>query len=110
MARRYVFADEAGNFDCSSKGSRFFIPTSIVRDGFDVGDGLLRLRHDMGWRGVERRNAFHATTDAQAVRGEVFALIAGHDVRIDATIREKAKPSPHRRQEETRFSQTAWYR
>lgn len=52
---------------------------------------------------------FHATTDAQSVRDEVFALIKSHDFRIDSTILEKSKSQPHIRETEPLFYQYAWY-
>ena len=109
MARKHVFADEAGNFDFSRKGSRYFVLTTITVDDFTIGDELQQLRRDLGWRGVELRGEFHATTDSQAVRNEVYAVIARHDFRIDATILEKAKAMTHLQQDEIRFYQTAWF-
>jgi hypothetical protein len=38
---------------------------------------------------------FHATEDTQAVRDEVFGVIADYPFRIDATIYEKRKVKPH---------------
>lgn len=109
MARKYIFADEAGNCDFSPKGSRYFILTSVTLEDCAVGDALARLRRELAWQGTELRDEFHATTDAQAVRDEVFAVIRQHDFRIDATIMEKAKTQPHLQADETRFYQAAWY-
>ena len=109
MALRYVFADEAGNFDFSPSGSRYFTLTSIVLDGCGIGDALLGLRRELGRRGVELRDGFHATEDKQAVRDEVFRLISDYDFRIDATIFEKAKTMPHRREDEMKFYKTTWF-
>ena len=109
MALRYVFADEAGNFDFSPRGSRYFILTTIVLDDFAVGDELQALRRDLGRRGIECPNGFHATTDAQAIRDEVYRLISRHNFRIDATIFEKSKTIPHLREEDLNFYKTAWH-
>lgn len=111
MADRYVFADEAGNFDFSTKvgASRHFILTTIAVDDPSLGDALLLLRRDMAWRGVNANRGLHATEDPQAVRDEVFALLGAAPLRIDATILEKRKAQPHITASEARFYQMAWY-
>lgn len=60
-------------------------------------------------RGLAVGDFFHATTDAQSVRNEVFGLINAHEFRIDATILEKSKAQPHVRKDEPTFYQYAWY-
>lgn len=89
----YVFADEAGNFDFSShrSASKYFTIASITLADCSVGDALLELRRDLAWRGEHLTKEFHATDDPQAVRDEVFAVIAAADFRIDATLLEKSK-------------------
>ena len=91
--RKYVFADEAGNFDFSTKNgdSQFFILTTVTADSPDVGDDLLTLRRDLAWDGIALESNFHATEDAQAVRDQVFGVLVDHDFRIDTTILEKRK-------------------
>lgn len=108
MTRKYVFVDEAGNFDFSPRGSRYFILSSVTLDDCTVGDELLALRRELVWRGSELTDAFHATDDKQAVRDEVFKLLSNYDFRIDSTIFEKAKAYPHL-QREDRFYELAWY-
>lgn len=54
-------------------------------------------------------DAFHATEDAQAVRDEVFDQIRHRDLRVDATILEKAKASPKLRLDEATFYRYAWF-
>lgn len=97
MADRYVFSDEAGNFDFSRKSgaSRYFILGTVAADDCEVGDRLLQLRRELGWRGLHLDKVFHATDDPQAVRDEVFSALAESDLRIDATILEKSKTQPH---------------
>lgn len=97
MADRYVFSDEAGNFDFSRKSgaSRYFILGTVTADDCNVGDRLLQLRRELGWRGLHLDKVFHATDDPQAVRNEVFGALAASDLRIDATILEKSKAQPH---------------
>lgn len=65
----YVFADEAGNFDFSPSGSKYFIVTSITMRDWRPGAELLALRHELTLRGFEMRDhGFHATDDKQIVR------------------------------------------
>jgi hypothetical protein len=110
MADRYVFADEAGNFDFSrgSGASRYFILCTVDSRDCEVGDALLALRRDLGWRGLHLDRVFHATEDPQTVRDEVFALLAGMDFAVDATILEKCKAQPHLR-DEAQLYKMAWY-
>ncbi|MGI9254469.1 MAG: DUF3800 domain-containing protein, partial [Thermomicrobiales bacterium] len=109
MARIHLFADESGNLDFSGKGSRYFILTSVTLPDFSLGDALLRLRRDMGWRGIQLEDAFHATTDAQAIRDEVFALLGKHEFRIDATILDKRNTLEPLREELVRCNRTTRY-
>jgi hypothetical protein len=76
LADRYVFSDEAGNFDFSrnSGASRYFILGTVTADDCRIGDELLQLRRDLGWRGVHLDKVFHATEDPQHVRDEVFVV------------------------------------
>lgn len=110
MAERYVFSDEAGNFDFSKKpgASRYFILGTITASDCRVGDELLQLRRELGWRGVHLDRVFHATEDPQAVRDEVFGVLASTSFRIDATILEKSKAQPHLRADRELYKM-AWY-
>lgn len=109
MTVRYVFVDETGNFDFSPRGSKYFILTSIVLDDCIIGEELAQLRRDLARRGTDLREGFHATEDRQAVRGEVFRLLARHNFRVDATIIEKAKAMPHLRTDDVGFYGSTWY-
>jgi hypothetical protein len=106
----YVFADEAGNFDFSNGqgATRYFVLTTLMADHCEVGDALLALRRDLGWRGLHLDRVFHATEDPQAIRDEVFAVLAAHDFWIDATILEKRKAQEHLRDEASLYKM-AWY-
>jgi hypothetical protein len=110
MPDRYVFADEAGNFDFSTGrgASRYFVLCTVMAEHCDVGDALLALRRDLGWRGLHLDRVFHASEDSQAVRNEVFGILAGMDCWIDATIIEKRKAQAHLRNEASLY-QMAWY-
>lgn len=57
----HVFADEAGNFDFSSKAgaSRYFLLTTVSMDDFGAGDAS--CRYGGNWRGratVKERTIF----------------------------------------------------
>jgi Protein of unknown function (DUF3800) len=108
LSRIYLFVDEAGNPDFSPKGSRYFILTSVAIDECSIEKDILELRRDLVWNGFDIQDEFHATEDAQAIRNEVFKLIGQHELRIDATIFEKAKAHP-RRQTVASFYEFAWY-
>lgn len=111
MPRKYIFADESGNFDFSRapSASRYFILTTVSVDDCSVGSALLELRRELAWRKVGLNSEFHATEDAQQVRDEVFAVLGGLNFRVDATILEKAKAQPHVRDPKERFYKIAWY-
>jgi hypothetical protein len=108
MARKYVFVDEAGNFDFTAKGSKYFILASVTLDVCTAGDDLLELRRDLVWEGLELNDAFHATTNQQRVRDRVFTLLSRRDFRVDATVFEKRKTHPTRQTEDA-FYELAWY-
>lgn len=110
MADKYVFADEAGNFDFSRApgASRYFVLATVTVDDCQIGKDLLDLRRNLAWQGLYLDRVFHATTDDQAVRNHVFSLLAQAGFRVDATILEKPKALP-RLQNEAGFYQMAWY-
>ncbi len=110
MATKYVFSDEAGNFDFSrgQGASKYFILCTVTVNDCQVGDELLALRRDLGWKGMNLDRVFHATEDPQAVRDEVFSLLSQFDFRVDATILEKSKAREHLR-ERAAIYKMAWY-
>ena len=111
MGRKYVFADESGNFDFSrsASASRYFILVTLTLPDCSLGQEVLDLRRQLAWEGHGLETEFHATEDKQAVRDRVFALLATRDFRIDATILEKSKAKPTIRVTDERFYQLAWY-
>lgn len=111
MPRRYIFADESGNFDFSrrSGASKYFILTTITADDFGAGQALLDLRRELAWRSVGLDREFHATTDSQEVRDYVFSVFAQHEFRVDATILQKSKAQPSIRTTDEQFYKMAWY-
>ncbi len=112
MPRKYIFADEAGNFDFRpanrAKGiSRYFILTTVTLDDCAIGHALLDLRRELAWEGLPLKSHFHATAELQVVRDRVFAFLQGWEFRVDATIFEKAKVEPRLQGEQ--FYEEAWY-
>lgn len=111
MARKYIFADESGNFDFSRKNgaSNYFILTTVTLADCSGGEALLNLRRDLAVKGLGLASEFHASTDEQRIRDAVFEVIGGLSLRVDATILEKAKAEPQVRVSDARFYKTAWY-
>ena len=109
--RIFIYADEAGNFDFNRNrgASQFFILTTVAIDDHGIESELLDLRRELVWQGTHLPEAFHATTDEQGTRDEVFNVLQRHDFRIDATILEKSKAQPHIRQREEIFYKYAWF-
>jgi hypothetical protein len=111
MPRRYVFADESGDF-VFSKGqniSRFFIVCTIAMDGCKVGVDLLALRRKLAWDGAPLKDYFHAANNKQIVRDAVFECIADHEFTVQATIMEKSKAQSQVRITNERFYKTGWF-
>jgi hypothetical protein len=111
VADSYVIADEAGNFDFSlgTGASRYFILATVALGNCSIGEAVLDLRRRLAWEGISLSEVLHATTDAQAVRDEVFGLIARFDFRVDATVLEKRKALPRLYEDESYFYQMAWW-
>ena len=74
----YMYFDEAGNFDFSPRGSKYFIMVAVVcRRPFSPHVELLDIKYDCLEAGLDL-SRFHATEDKQWVRDKVFAAIARH--------------------------------
>jgi hypothetical protein len=118
VARKYLFADESGNFDFrdhtkyQGATKHFAVGTILFEDDKDrraLEVDLLDLRRTMISNGLPIKGEFHATEDKQAVRDGVFKVLADHNFVVDVTIMEKAKSMPRLRTSEARFYQYAWY-
>jgi hypothetical protein len=112
MARLYVFADESGNFDFrhAQNVSRYFIVCTIAMTDCDAGSELLALRRRLAWGGLKVADYFHATTDTQEIRDQVFQSLEKHEFEIQATIMEKSKSMPSIRETHAAFYQHGWFR
>lgn len=109
--RRYLFADEAGDFEFARKPnvSRYYIIGVISLDSCECGDLLLELRRRLIWEKRPVGEYFHASEDKQAVRDEVFNLIRQVDLRIYVTVMEKSKAQAQVRESRDRFYKYGWY-
>lgn len=113
MSRRYLFADEAGDFEfrIGNNISRYFIVCTMTLDDCAIGNDLLALRRQLAWEGLPVASYFHATTDKQSVRDRVYDLILNgkYTFRIQATVMEKRKALPKIRPSAQRFFQYGWF-
>lgn len=113
MTRRYLFADEAGDFEFRTGNniSRFFIVCTMTLDDCQIGNDLLALRRQLAWEGLPVGSHFHATSDKVVVRDRVYDLLlnGNYAFRIQATIMEKRKALPRIRPTKERFFQYGWY-
>ncbi len=109
--RRYIYADESGNFDFSRNrgASRYFILATVALEDHSIANRLYDLRRDLAWRGLDIAEGFHATEDRQSVRDAVFEVIREHDFRVDATILDKPKADPKFHLDEVALYKLAWF-
>jgi hypothetical protein len=92
----YVFLDEAGDFNFSLTGTRFFTLTTITNiRPFSWDAPLISLKYDLIEVGLDIEY-FHAAEDRQAVRDQVFTIIANNltNLRINSLMVEKRKTGP----------------
>jgi hypothetical protein len=112
MRRIHVFGDEAGDFVFKPPRegiSRHLIIGTVTLEDCRIGDELLTLRRELAWNGMHL-DSFHATTDKQWVRDEVFERISACDgLRFDATILDKRKTIEKYRRDPILFYKLAWY-
>ena len=109
--RKYVYADESGNFDFSNnpKASEYFILTTVLIEDYSISAELFELRRKLVWDGFNLRVGFHAAEDKQRVRDAVFDTLRQHHFRVDATILHKRKAQPQLLQSAMRFYKYAWF-
>jgi Protein of unknown function (DUF3800) len=110
VAGRFIFADEAGNFDFSRNqgASRYFVLTTVTMADCRTGDALATFRRELIWRGFNLHEAFHANDDGPVVRNEVYSLLMRWPFRVDATVLEKSKAQPHL-QSDLALYKMGWY-
>jgi hypothetical protein len=117
VARKYLFADESGNFDFRDHSvhrgaTRYFAVGTLMTEGDDAVQGLRAGPADapgLARNGSPHHGAFHCTEDSQDVRNAVFDVLQNHEFKVDVTILEKAKAQPQTRVSNPTFYQYAWF-
>ena len=107
----YIFIDEAGNFDFSQNGSKYYIIGSLVKKRpFVAYNELVKLKYDLIESGLEIEY-FHASEDKQQTRNRVYNIIRNHleECKIVATIISKNKTNPSIRPPEKIYSKLLGY-
>ncbi len=107
----YIYLDEAGNFDFSPKGSKYFIMTCTVSTRpFSHIPALTELKYDSLEAGLDPRHhkdahKFHAAEDRQATRDGVFGIISNYldDISVYSVIIRKNMTSPSLRDQATLY-------
>jgi hypothetical protein len=109
--RRYLFADESGDFGFSNKPnvSRYYTICTVTCNTCEIGTKLLELRRELAWEKAPLGEYFHASEDKQEIRNRVFDLLRSADFQIDATIMEKRKAQPQVRGTNSVFYRYGWF-
>ena len=91
----YIFIDEAGNFDFTPNGTKFFVLTAITTtQPLKSRNYFLELRYKLLKTGFNQEY-FHATEDKQEVRDLIFNKIKElDDFDIDCVLAQKNKTNP----------------
>lgn len=110
----YIFVDEAGDMDFSSKGSKHYMFNFLIkRRPFNLHEYLSNYRYSLLERNLDPLNGkrldiqqFHACEDNKFIKNELFNLIAtfnSNSVKTYSYILEKPKVSPSKRKEKDKF-------
>lgn len=83
MARTlYLFIDEAGNFDFSKNGTKYFCLTCVYgyRADFSINSILENYKYDIieDFQYCKKQKYFHACEDNDYIRKKVFSIISDH--------------------------------
>ncbi|HOK18588.1 MAG TPA: DUF3800 domain-containing protein [Caldisericia bacterium] len=100
----YIFVDEAGNFDFSKTGTKYFVLTSFSSlEPLYNRDKLLYLKYDL-WENNLGLEYFHASEDKDTVKNKVFEFIKSinNNIEIDSVIIQKNKTNPKLYENETK--------
>ena len=94
----FVFIDESGNFDFSSKGTRFFVMTAVVALApLDSAAEMQALRYRLLAGGLDL-TGFHASEDRQTTRDAVFETFSRiSTIRSHVIYRDKTQTDIHQR-------------
>jgi hypothetical protein len=94
----YVFIDESGNLDFSSKGTKFFVLAAVTaREPLASSQSLQALKYSLLRRGIggDEYQYFHASEDTQVVRDEVFNTVTSlQNINVNYLYAEKRKTHP----------------
>ena len=94
MRTLFIFIDESGNFDFSSKGTKYFILSAVSTLNPLGKERLEEIKYDLMKNGTNLEY-FHATEDKQVVRNKVYSFIENlKDIEIDSVIAQKNKTNP----------------
>jgi hypothetical protein len=107
----YVFIDEAGDFNFSIAGTKYFTITAATRARpFVWEDPIASLKYDLIEFGLDIEY-FHAAEDRQAVRDRFFNIVCDHstELRLDTIIIEKSKTGPALREVEAFYPRMVGY-
>jgi hypothetical protein len=110
----YIFVDEAGDMDFSSKGSRHYMFNFLIKTRpFNLHEYISNYRYSLLERNLDPLNekrlnieSFHACEDNKFIKNEIFNIIATfdkHSVKAYSYILEKPKVEPNKRQEKDKF-------
>jgi len=94
MKSLFIFIDESGNFDFSSKGTKYFILSAVSTLNPLGKERLEEIKYDLMKNGTNLEY-FHATEDKQVVRNQVYGFIESlENIEIDSVIVQKNKTNP----------------
>lgn len=109
----YIFVDEAGDMDFSTKGSKHYMFNFLIKKRpFRLHEYIANYKYSLIERNLKSSNErldierFHACEDNKYIREELFNIISTFDnglVKTYSYILDKPKVSPHKRQEKDRF-------
>jgi hypothetical protein len=75
MKSLFIFLDESGNLDFSTKGSKHFVLTAVTAlNPLESSSKIQDLKYRLLIEGSDIQH-FHASEDRQIVRNEVFRVI-----------------------------------
>jgi hypothetical protein len=95
MAPIYVFADENGDLSYNSENQFFGFGTATFFSAKEINFAdAFKLRCDLEAKGVPNIAGFHASSDSNRTRSEVFTLIQQQKPRFDFTFLEKRHAIP----------------
>lgn len=98
MNNLYIFIDESGNLDFSTKGTKYFVLSAITTDNpIESSKNLQQLKYELlieGGGGSDLEY-FHASEDQQEIRNKVFSVLSNtSSVRVSYIVAEKRKTHP----------------